>query len=141
MLDRLTTAHSTERMFAAITAVLDSNQRFKYASQLEGALLVELGAGNIHTAPNADTSRVLTARDRQDRRVRGLACTWCHDSGWVIDHELVVHRCECSGGTTTELVAQPELTHPRQWIDPESHANAIAQARLALTPPTTEGEP
>ena len=140
MLDRLASVHPVDRMTDAVIAVLESGQHHKYASHLEAVLLAHLGAGQVNTSPDGARAQALNdARHRRDRRVRGLACPACYDTGWSVDDDATAHRCECVGGpgVTPDPYAHP--TPPQSWAPPEVVHPALDASRRALHAPDDGG--
>ena len=100
MVDRLATTYPVGRLADAMLAVLDGGARFKWTSELEAALLAELGHHGVTVArPQPEHQRLKTMDERRTRRLRGLACPDCFDTGWVIADddapEPTAHRCRC----------------------------------------------
>jgi len=136
---RLRTAHAADRIDTAMATLLDRGTRYQFASGFERAMLTELGV-NARVSHTADTEhqRVHTAGEIQDRRERGMACQWCHDSGWFIpddDEGQAPTAVRCTHDhEPPRPPAPPEATHYEPRTDPATAYEAMAAARRALQP-------
>ena len=127
MLERLGTVNDADRLAEAVETVRASGARFKFASELEAAILARLGHRLTDSHQRADKRRM--------RRVRGLACPQCFDTGWTEpDAELVTHPCDCTPRPAPELdpTAGDRPSPGSQPADDETAYDALRAARAAL---------
>ena len=100
MLDRLATTYPPGHLDEAAAALTNAGRRFKWTSELEHALLAQLGHDVATGRPRPEHQRARTMNERRIRRLRGLACPDCSDTGWRIDpddqdHAVTAHPCHC----------------------------------------------
>ena len=130
MLDRLATVNDADRLAEAVEQVLASGARFRFTSELEAAILKRLGHRLDDAREHQNTRRM--------RRIRGLACPQCFDSGWTVDDDLTARPCDCSPRPAADLQAvDDDPPDPRAGaftLPDEVIAHHLDNARAALRP-------